>query len=70
LPSQLQFSLLSAFNKKAVINGIKMLKVSCEVALHTDNLHIKEGITEWINRSKTNGWKWSIKNSKNVAEAG
>jgi hypothetical protein len=54
-------SLLSAFNKKAVINGLKMLKVSCEVALHTDNLHIKEGITEWINRWKKTVGRWSIK---------
>nr|CAH7769528.1 unnamed protein product [Callosobruchus chinensis] len=52
---------------KAVINGLKMLKVSCKVVLHTDSQYIKQGITEWINKWRTNGWKTANKKSvKNV----
>lgn len=42
---------------KAMINGLKMLKVLCNVVLHTDSQYIKQGITEWINKWRTNGWK-------------
>ncbi|MDN5247638.1 MAG: ribonuclease HI [Wolbachia endosymbiont of Tyrophagus putrescentiae] len=45
----------------AVINGLKALKTSCTVNLYTDSLYIKKGITEWINKWKTNGWKTSNK---------
>ncbi|OEY86496.1 ribonuclease HI [Wolbachia pipientis] len=41
----------------AVINGLKALKVPCNVNLYTDSLYVKKGITEWINRWKVNGWK-------------
>ncbi|WP_370273166.1 ribonuclease HI [Wolbachia endosymbiont of Oedothorax gibbosus] len=46
---------------KAVINGLKMLKISCKVILHTDSLYIKQGITEWINKWKINGWRTANK---------
>jgi len=46
---------------KAVINGLKMLKISCNVILHTDSLYVKQGITKWINKWKINGWKTSNK---------
>lgn len=46
---------------KAVINGLKMLKISCKVIVHTDSQYIKQGITEWINKWKTNGWKTADK---------
>ncbi len=46
---------------KAVINGLKMLKVSCKVILHTDSRYTKQGITEWINKWKVNGWKTADK---------
>ncbi len=46
---------------KAVINGLKMLKISCEVILHTDSLYVKQGITEWISKWKTNGWRTATK---------
>ncbi len=48
-------------NKRAVINGLKMLKISCEVILHTDSLYVKQGITEWISKWKANGWKTATK---------
>ncbi|WP_341808530.1 ribonuclease HI [Wolbachia endosymbiont (group E) of Neria commutata] len=45
----------------AVINGLKALKTSCNISLYTDSLYIKNGITEWINKWKINGWKTSNK---------
>lgn len=42
---------------KVMINGLKMLKVFCKVGLHTDSQYIKQGITEWINKWRANGWK-------------
>ncbi len=52
---------------KAVINGLKMLKISCRVIVHTDSQYIKQGITGWINKWRTNGWKTANKKSvKNV----
>lgn len=46
---------------KAVINGLKALKVQCKVILYTDSLYIKNGITEWINKWKVNGWRTADK---------
>ncbi|MBV0899698.1 MAG: ribonuclease HI [Wolbachia endosymbiont of Fragariocoptes setiger] len=45
----------------AVINGLKALQTFCSVDLYTDSLYIKNGITEWINKWKVNGWKTSNK---------
>ncbi|WCR58367.1 ribonuclease HI [Wolbachia endosymbiont of Ctenocephalides felis wCfeJ] len=47
----------------AVINGLKVLKFSCNINLYTDSLYVKYGITEWINKWKVNGWKTSNKKS-------
>ncbi|MDG7056156.1 MAG: ribonuclease HI [Wolbachia endosymbiont of Meromenopon meropis] len=48
---------------KAVINGLKVLKISCNINLYTDSLYVKYGITEWINKWKANCWKTSSKKS-------
>ncbi|WP_253299783.1 ribonuclease HI [Wolbachia endosymbiont of Chironomus riparius] len=45
----------------AVINGLKALKTSCNINLYTDSTYIKNGITEWINKWRINGWKTSNK---------
>jgi ribonuclease HI len=45
----------------AVINGLKSLKTSCNISLYTDSLYVKNGIREWINKWKVNGWKTSNK---------
>ncbi|QOD38206.1 ribonuclease HI [Candidatus Wolbachia massiliensis] len=51
----------------AVINALKALKFSCNVSLYTDSLYVRDGITEWINKWKINGWKTGNKKSvKNV----
>lgn len=53
---------------KAVINGLKMLKISCEVILHTYSLYVKQGITEWISKWKANGWRTATKNPDGIME--
>lgn len=47
----------------AVINGLKALKISCNIILYTDSLYVKHGITKWIHTWKTNGWRTSNKKS-------
>lgn len=45
----------------AVIRGIGALKRACRVHIHTDSTYVMKGITEWMARWKTNGWKNSAK---------
>ncbi|WP_333023118.1 ribonuclease HI [Wolbachia endosymbiont of Pentidionis agamae] len=45
----------------AVINGLKALKIPCNVNLYTDSIYVKKGITEWINKWRVNNWKTSNK---------
>ena len=41
----------------AAIKALESLKESCQVDLFTDSKYVKQGITEWIIRWKTNGFK-------------
>jgi len=51
----------------AAIQGLESLKRSCKVALTTDSQYVRQGITQWINGWKRNGWKNSAKKPvKNV----
>jgi len=51
----------------AVIEALKALKRPCDVELHTDSRYVLQGMTEWINGWKKNGWKTaSRKPVKNV----
>ena len=45
----------------AAIEGLKVLKESCEVEVVTDSEYLKNGITQWIHGWKRNGWKTSAK---------
>ncbi len=45
----------------AVIEALKALKEPCDVDLYTDSMYVKNGITNWINTWKQNGWKTSTK---------
>ena len=45
----------------AAIEGLAALKEPCSVELFTDSKYVKQGITEWINNWKSNGWKTSKK---------
>jgi len=49
---------------RAVIEGLSMLKEPCEVTVNTDSQYVRQGITEWLSRWKTNGWKTSEGRSK------
>jgi ribonuclease HI len=40
----------------AAINGLRALGESCEVELVTDSQYLRQGITEYLPRWKTNGW--------------
>ena len=45
----------------AAIKALESLNESCEVNLYTDSKYVKQGITEWIVKWKTNGFKNSKK---------
>jgi ribonuclease HI len=41
----------------AAITGLRALRETCEVELVTDSQYLKQGITEFLARWKTNGWR-------------
>jgi ribonuclease HI len=41
----------------AAIQALEALKGDCEVEIHTDSQYLRDGITRWIHRWKTNGWR-------------
>jgi len=41
----------------AAIEALGALKGSSEVDLHTDSKYLRDGITSWIRKWKTNGWR-------------
>lgn len=43
----------------AAISGLEALTQSCTVTLYTDSQYVKNGITDWINGWRKNGWKTS-----------
>ena len=45
----------------AVIQGLAALKRPCTVAVTTDSQYVKNGITQWIQNWKRNGWKTSAR---------
>ena len=48
----------------AVIEGLKALEEPCAVTLTTDSQYVKRGITEWIDKWKSNGWRTAGKGAK------
>lgn len=42
---------------RAALEALNALKESCEVELHTDSQYLRQGITEWIQGWKQNGWR-------------
>src|SRR5262252_2911038 len=44
-----------------VIEGLRALGEDCEVTLTTDSQYVKKGITEWIDKWKSNGWRTAAK---------
>ena len=45
----------------AVIKALETLNRSCKIIITTDSNYVKNGITDWINNWKTNGWKTAKK---------
>jgi ribonuclease HI len=45
----------------AAIEGLAALKEVCVVTLTTDSQYVRQGITEWIQGWKRNGWKTAAK---------
>ena len=45
----------------AVIKALKSLNRRCEIIITTDSNYVKNGITDWINNWKINGWKTANK---------
>ena len=41
----------------AAIAALEALTRPCEVDLHTDSQYLRDGITAWIKKWKTNGWR-------------
>lgn len=41
----------------AAICSLEALKRPCEVDLYTDSSYVKDGITQWIKRWRSNGWR-------------
>jgi ribonuclease HI len=41
----------------AVIEGLRGLKRTCEIDLYTDSKYVMQGITEWLDNWKRNGWR-------------
>ena len=41
----------------AAIRALAVLREPCHVDLHTDSEYLRRGITEWVARWKSNGWK-------------
>ncbi len=41
----------------AAIQGLKLLKESCRVELHTDSQYLQKGITQWLTGWKKRHWK-------------
>jgi ribonuclease HI len=41
----------------AAIRALEALKRPCRVALHTDSIYVRDGITKWIHGWQKNGWR-------------
>ena len=45
----------------AAIQALESLKRPCSIALTTDSVYVKSGITEWLPNWKKRGWKTAAK---------
>lgn len=52
----------------AAIAALEALKEPCEVTITTDSQYVRNGITEWIDRWKLNGWRTAAKKPVKNAE--
>ena len=54
----------------AAIQALEALKRPCPVDLYTDSAYVKDGITQWINRWRENGWRTAGRKPVKNAELG
>ena len=47
----------------AVIEALKQIKKPYDINITTDSTYVKNGITDWIQNWKNNGWKTAAKKS-------
>ena len=52
----------------AAIEALNALKKPCRVALYTDSVYVRDGITKWIHGWRKNGWRTSDKKPVKNAE--
>lgn len=52
----------------AVIKGLRALKRASRVKVVTDSMYVKQGITQWIEGWKRNGWKTAARKPVKNAE--
>lgn len=52
----------------AAIQALDALKRSCRVDLYTDSSYVRQGITQWLDRWKKNGWKTAARKPVKNAE--
>ena len=45
----------------AAIKALETLKRPSDVELYTDSTYVRDGMTSWISRWKTNGWRTAAK---------
>jgi len=45
----------------APISALNKIKDELDIEIYTDSKYVKQGITEWINNWKKNGWKTASK---------
>ena len=41
----------------AVIRGLEALKRPCDVEVFTDSVYVGKGMSEWMPKWKSNGWR-------------
>ena len=52
----------------AAIEALNALKRPCTVALYTDSVYVRDGITKWIQGWRRNGWRTADKKPVKNAE--
>ncbi|MCP4432564.1 MAG: ribonuclease HI [Gammaproteobacteria bacterium] len=52
----------------AVIKGLATLKRHCQIELYTDSKYVLQGINDWIDNWKQNGWKTANKKAVKNAD--
>jgi len=53
---------------QAAIKALNALKRPCKVALYTDSVYVRDGITKWIKGWERNGWRTASKKPVKNAE--